>query len=374
MPDYPESGEKTSSLSINKVHASVAQEANAMDVDNVSRGALGPDCLNDSVIYCARNFSMNERVDHLQGATIDQHIEFPETVYGPYWGVTPPGSDPLINDHSSTFHREERRRWAKINTHCSSRQLVDADPSTITSGHDTDDYLGIGDYASSRSYRSDFGSTLLNIPNNGNGYSLFYQTDINIAHSLDNNIAISPSKFKRWLGGHRFWTGVVYLLRPSIKSERVLCWSPDHMVGASACEVTTGTEAKRGQLGTAHLGITHSYTDVIKVNNDFIKRLCDAQGINFELRKMALDGTSYFGWMVVGGLDRWDYIVPGSASSGLSDAVGAYVDEVGGVVLEMSYGLGQLVQTNGGSTNIIAFKDPDSGSVLETTSSLIQYQ
>lgn len=88
---------------------------------------------------------------------------------------------------------------------------------------------------------------------------------------------------------------------------------------------------------------------------------------------MYLDGTSYFGWKVVGAVDRWDNVSP-QAGSGLAGAVG---DVASGTTInegELSYRDGQMVVVNGGSTNIMAFKDPDSQGILDRKSSLLNYK
>ncbi len=365
MPDYPESSDSISPLSIKVLQRDVGGEANLMSSTNVSRGAFGPDVLNDSVIYCARNFSVNERVDYNQGCNIDKYIDFPETLGGPYYDADPVSSDPITAPHASVWHSEERRRWRVIPSHSVSRLLTEADTSISTSVT-TDDWTGSGDYASTDSLRSSFGRRLLNIPNNGNGYSLMFHTDINLAHSLDNDYTLNPKEFKRWLGGQRVWTSVVYVLKPSEKSTRVLCWSPGHMIGASGNEIPESAfMSKYGQSPTATVDITHSYTDVIRINNNFIRRLCNARGVDFDSRKMSLDSTSFFGWIVVGGLDRWDYVPP---YGGLEGAVSDLISGPG-----ESYDRMQKIHVNGGTTNIIAFKDEDAGNELEDTSSLIHY-
>ena len=157
-------------------------------------------------------------------------------------------------------------------------------------------------------------------------------------------------------------------------------WSPGHMIGASCGMAvggatdtsTTGIEG-RYKSNWASIDITHSYTDVIRINNAFIKQLCLASGIDYDLHKMQLDGTSFFGWSVRAGLDRWDYIP--KSDSFLKDVNASLPEGV------MSYAEGQYVHVNGGNVNFIAFKDCDASdnnhagtsNPLSDTSSLLQY-
>ena len=368
MPDYPESGDTTEPSSIDLMQQQVGGAANDLKTENISRGALGPDVLNDSVMYCARNFSVNERVGYFSGCIIDHYAGYPETILGPHWEVDPVSSDPVLNPHQSVWHAEERRRWKVIESHSVSTLLKPPTDQTISTSITTDDWVGRNDYSTTDSYRSSFGKKLLNIPNKGTGYSLMFHTDINLAHSIDNNHSLNPREFKRWLGGQRVWTSVVYALKPSAASTRVLCWSPGHMIGASANMAMSGFQGVTGQSAAASVDITHSYTDVININNDFIERLCNARGIDFTARKMELDGTSFFGWIVVGALDRWDNIPP---VEGLGSKEGNSKLKAGGG--GKGYQFFQKIQVNGGSTNLIAFKDSRAGGILTPTSSLTQY-
>lgn len=375
MTDYPKSGNTVKKNDIQELQRSVTGIGRSLFPENTSRGCMGPDVLNDSVIYCARNWGVNERIDFNQNCNIKHHSAYPESIRGPYWGVEVPTSDSVTRyPHSSIYHREERRRWTEIPTH-SSRRVLAGEDLNIVKHVTTDDWLGENDYdvSSHKPFREDFGSNLMKIPNNGNSYSLFYHSDLNLAQSLDNDLSLNPKEYKRWLGGHRVWTAVIYCLLPNENSERVICWSPGHMLGASASEVQNGQQAKAGQLHCAHLAITHSYTDIIRINNSFITRLCEAQGIDHVARKMYLDGTSYFGWKVVGALDRWDRVPP-SKGGGLT----ALVDDISQGTTpnqgELSYRDGQMIVVNGGSTSIMAFKDPDAQGLLDRKSSLLNYR
>tara|TARA_Y100000401_G_scaffold38880_1_gene29432 strand:+ start:19056 stop:20204 length:1149 start_codon:yes stop_codon:yes gene_type:complete len=380
MTDYPKSGDRVLKSDIEKLQKSVSGVGSSLYKENIARGAIGPDVLNDSVLYCARNFGINERVNYKENCNIKFPVKFPETIVGPYWGVdVAPFDDITRYPLADIYHREERRRWTEISSH-SSKRLLDGTDTNVSHLVETDDWYGVGDYFSAtenpgehRQFSVDFGKRLMNIPNRGNSYSLFFHADLNISESLDNNLKLEPKEYKRWLCGHRVWTAVIYCLLPNKNSKRVVCWSPGHMIGASACEVASGQQSKTGQLHSANLAITHSYTDIIRINNSFVTRLCEAQGIDHVARNMKLDETSYFGWKIVGGVDRWDD-VSGSEGSGLSGLVGDVSSGAGPASGSLSYRDGQMVVVNGGSVNIMAFKDPDAQGLLERTSSLLTYQ
>ena len=53
MPTSPKSGEKITRSSISQMQEEVAASGQALTVDDFSRGAIGSEHLNDTVIYCA---------------------------------------------------------------------------------------------------------------------------------------------------------------------------------------------------------------------------------------------------------------------------------------------------------------------------------
>lgn len=251
MTDYPKSGNTVKKNDIQELQRSVSDIGNSLVAENLSRGSIGPDVLQDSVIYCARNWGVNERIDFNQNCNIKHHTNYPESIRGPYWGVEVPTSDSVTRyPHSAIYHREERRRWTEIPTHSCRRVLAATDPNLSTGPIETDDWLGLNSYnvTAHKPFKEDFGTRLLNIPNNGNAYALFYHTDLNIAQSLDNDLSLDPKEYKRWMCGQRFWTAVIYCLKPNKDSERVLCWSPGNMLGASACEVANGQQGKKASF------------------------------------------------------------------------------------------------------------------------------
>ena len=388
MPEYPKTGEQTTRSGVDSLQSEIADTANNIRKESFSRSSIGTDVLSDSVFYCARNFSINEVVDYDAGK-ITVPIDYPETVGSEHWNVNPVVYTGVAdfevsesNEDLSIWSRQERRNWDEIATHSSNRLSILSD-SSISTLMTTSDWLA-GDATQNywNKFKSIFGKRLFDVPNEGKPCALYFHTDINLAHSLDNDHSLSPKEWARWRGGQRIWTSVIYALKPSRHSTRVLVWSPGHMIGASCGMAMHGATAttmwstdpnSRSKSNWASIDITHSYTDVIRINNAFIKQLCLASGIDYDLHKMQLDGTSFFGWSVRAGLDRWDYIPKSDSIKKLYETL---LPE--GV---MSYVEGQHVHVNGGNVNFIAFKDCDASdhnragtsSSLSDTSSLLQY-
>ena len=386
MPEYPKTGEKTRPEGISELQYEAASTANNIKKESFSRSSFGTDALNDSVFYCARNFSINEVVDYDAGK-VTESIAYPETLGGSHWKENPPVYDGVADfevtfdytydTNSSIWHRQERRDWSEIPTHSSNRLSTLSD-SSISTLMTTSDWLA-GDSTQNKwnKFKSIFGTRLFNVPNEGRPFALYFHTDINLAHSLDNDHSLSPKEWARWRGGQRIWTSVIYVLKPSRHSTRVLVWSPG--VGKFIVRPV--------KTNWASIDITHSYTDVVRINNDFIKQLCLASGIDYELHKMQLDGTSFFGWSVRSGLDRWDHVPRTEDDTELAAIIaqqalsGDFSGVVGLKAGTMSYNKGQHVHVNGGNVNFIAFKDYDendnnragTSSPLVDASSLIQY-
>lgn len=356
MSIYPKTNDKIDRDSINVMQDDVSKDANNLISSTIGRGSVGSDVLNDSIIYCARNFSVNERTS---GQKIHSYKAFPETIGGEHWDDAnyPIGSVAIVSKHDSIKHREERRDWSVINSHSSST-LADLADATVTEQITTPDWEGTGIFSPAGvRFKNPFGRKMFKIPNHGRGYNILFHTDINIAFATTNK-GISDMIWFQWLAGQRVWTSVIYALKPNRNSTRVLCWSPAHMLGASASiNMSAITNNSRS------IQKTHSYTDVISVNDTFIRRLCDAQGIDFTDSKMHLDETSSFGWTVVGCLDRWDEVPPDSKELAYNPDIYPNKDFIEDHLnQEPQLTKAQRIQVVGGNTNFIAFKDAENGS------------
>tara|TARA_R100001230_G_C5689870_1_gene202994 strand:+ start:5805 stop:6989 length:1185 start_codon:yes stop_codon:yes gene_type:complete len=389
MSDYPSSNDQISSRSLSDLQERIGKEANNIPKESVGRSSFGPDQLNDSVFYTARNFSINERVGYKFGR-VSNVSDYPETIYGPHWRVNPPivdkvatkESDPLLD----IWHRQSRRLWQKVYPLCSSGIISSIEDEDSENLDRTTHVVTTNDWSNSDlnptqkswiGYKGLFGDRLFKISNKGRGYHLLFHEDIHIAHSLDNDTTLSPKEWKRWLCGMRFWTSIIYVLCPSKDAKRVICWSPSHMIGASGSVVPKGSSGAKGvvknegQSNAASINITHSYTDVLNINDVFIKRMCDAHGFDYEEEKMQLKEDSFFGWCTMSTLDRWDAF----PKDGLTSAVTDYIAEVEG---NLSYIQGQEIHISGGTANFMAFKyvdfDPEAKrNELGPRSSLFQY-
>lgn len=349
--DKPKSTEETTQNSISTMQSEV-QSATTLERKQLSRSAFTGDTINDSIIYCSRSCSTNETVE---GEFLSSYLPFPETRPGGYWGSDPASTDGVTEPHDSIWHRENRRNWDLIKS-CSSKQFALASSDAITHKVDASasgayDWGGSGEYYEEgvEPLYKKFGEYLFKIPNNGNGYNILFSADASIGHCTTNK---SPDKcdIVPWHSGSRFWTSIVYFLLPNKNSKRVLCWSPGHMLGASArVKSDKINQTKRA------INITHSYTDLVSINDLFIQRLCRAQGIDYTARNMKLDGYSSFGWGMVGGIDRWDRV--DALSTGTLAVPESRYKENFDFGEDPHPNKGQRVQIFGGNSSFIAFKD-----------------
>ena len=408
MSNFPKSGDPASSFIISQLQDSVGNAANNLNNDRVGRASFGPEVLNDSIVICARGFGCNERVNRDTSIEINKYAKYPETVLGFYdknyrsppapppggaeeyerwylndlgWksfrtdeGLFPIGEEDRLG---AIAHREQRFRWDQIESHSSrfyAEEIGSEDGYGDTSPvanmtlpeNTTEDWSGTGDWLGSLGFKNWFGDALFKIRNNSNPFSIFFSTDINLAHCY----SYKKDNWDQWACGSRVWTSVIYVLKPNKHSERVLCWSPSHMIGASACVTETPGILKsdgsstRGRSAWASIDVTHSYKDLIRINNEMIERLCDAQGIDYKARNMSLGEEAYFGWAVMGCIDRWDDVdPPHEAFKGETgwEPPGMEHYDITRPSVNGYLGLGgQPVGVNGGNTNFIVFKDMES--------------
>ena len=331
------SGEIIQAADIKDLQSEVGSIANSIPKSGLSRSILSSDNLDDSIIYCARNFGVSEK-DPVSAITT--HINFPESIGDPRFSAAPrKHTDPVVRRTQAIGHMESRtgNAWKTIDLMSSKYWSAGPRSTDITSEISTDDWLCVGafpppSFTPSRSEK--FGERLFKVRNRGNGYSLLFHLDMNAAYSYFNK-ATHVKELMMFMPSDRFWSSVIYFLKPNKDSTRVLAWSPGHMLA--------GTGAINNSVGYAppSVNVTHSYTDIIRVNESSIRTLCDSQGIDYDLRKMHLDDTSYFGWALMTGSDRWDYNTSPLDSTHLKILGGnisfiAFKDDSGGVGLENS--------------------------------------
>jgi hypothetical protein len=323
------SGDNTASAGLFDLQNEVASTANDIPISGLSRSILSSDNFDDSIMYTARSFGINER--DIRSSIGSFTTKYPESIGSSSYADAPVAPDiPVTGTQTSIKFAEHRLKW-RLHPRYSSRNWAEEPTATGVTADVTD----AGNWGGGK-----YGKRLFNIKNDGNAYSMFFHVDLNIALNAEDK---GDPKITAFMPGRRFWTSVVYFLRPSVRSTRVLKWSPGHML----CGTGAIDNSKMFRPGA--IGITHSYTDIIRVNKPMIKALCSSLGIDYVASKMELDDTSYFGWAVMSANDRWDYI------HGL-------VWEAREVVEGRS-----TTKIVGGNINFIAFKDDSGGAGLTSS-------
>jgi hypothetical protein len=112
------SGNKIERTTIVDLQEQVSDGLNAsIGQDDVSRAALGADQMYGGALCSSRQFEV------LQGTIVEDHVKYPETWQGPYWGASidwQTGSTPPTGPSASgpTFpgvnNAYERQRWQRI--------------------------------------------------------------------------------------------------------------------------------------------------------------------------------------------------------------------------------------------------------------------
>ena len=275
MPTSPKSGEKITRSSISQMQEEVAASGQALTVDDFSRGAIGSEHLNDTVIYCARNL-----IAPTQGPLGDA-VDYPETKNGPHWGGS--GGEVL-------WHAKERERWDCIDAYSSELHAKAA----FDAGETVSENTGISSPA---------GNHFFSIPNEGNGFSMLFYANIRVRWNLgigDDNVF---DKWKPWYRGQRFWTSIVYYLKPHINSKKILKWSHGDVLGAS------GSVGSASENVFQNTEIVHSYQDIVTINQETIDQLASYQGYDVDAENLKLSDSKkcFFGWKAVIASDRGDY-------------------------------------------------------------------
>mgnify|MGYP003649334252 CR=1 FL=1 len=359
MPTTPKSGDKITRDSISTMQSEVAASGQALTIDDFSRGAIGSEHLHDTVIYCARNL-----IAPTQGQ-LGRSVAYPETQGGPHWRSTPLATNEVI------WYANARERWDTIDAYSSELHGYAA----FSAGENVSEPIGMGTEAGSHFFR---------IPNEGNGFSMLFYANVRFRWNLGiGNEGRTFNHWETWDSGERFWTSIVYYLKPNSNSKKVLKWSHADLIGASASvqndyESGAGTamfgegtsqsaqideliDAALGKIGFSdnkwkNTEIVHSYQDIVTINQQTIDRLAEYSGFDVEADNLKLeDGRKcFFGWTVNIASDRWDYrdVTTTSMTERDSDR-------------EPTYENGQQYRVAKGNVGFIAFKyDPKSATRL----------
>ena len=330
MPTSPKSGEKITRSSISQMQEEVAASGQALTVDDFSRGAIGSEHLNDTVIYCARNL-----IAPTQGPLGDA-VDYPETKNGPHWGGS--GGEVL-------WHANERERWDCIDAYSSELHAKAA----FDAGETVSENTGISSTA---------GNHFFSIPNEGNGFSMLFYANIRFRWNLGLGKEHSSREFNKWTtwsNGQRFWTSIIYYLRPNINSKKILKWSHADLLGASGSVRNGAGQPLANRFQNTE--IIHSYQDIVTINQQTIDKLAEYSGFDVDADNLKLeDGKKcFFGWTIKLGCDRWDY-------GGASDAsMFTYHSATG----NPTYMNGMKYRVGKGNVGFIAFKyDPKTATRL----------
>ena len=274
------SGETINFRDLDARQASIGDQLNnGLSGEQIERGALGREHIDDSVLLCSRN------VDVTGTVLINKHIAYPETAPGPHWG-SPAAGD---SGHSWNWHMNERVRWREASNYA----------SVLSTTEETDGYG-----AAEHWY----------IGNDGEPFSILFYLNAEIVRPLRWDKTEWKSSSRLWTGT-RFWTSVVYRLKIN-QSAPSLEWSPDYMLGSTAAEYnkfgfdeTGGVKRRRGISSHTTIGSIHAYQDIQFINQDFIDRLATMNGYIARSNNLILNaglGPASFGWRLMAGSDRWD--------------------------------------------------------------------
>ena len=256
----------------------------------IARGAIGPEHLYDGAVITARNFEVGD------STKVIHHIKNPETINGPHWEAGPLGIG-AASRHRWYWHAQERKSWSTIGTYGSTATSAESEPQVVRTTSPKDEV------------------DLWRIDNQGKGFSLMFYLNARLKYALGRFRKKWDHPAKMW-DGMRFWTGVVYYMKPNPDVSVQLEWSPDYMVGAFSSEFNaTNKEAHGGEVAkglNSHTTIEaiHAYQDVQFINQDFVDRLALMNGHATATtpHDFTLRGSALFGWRFVGGSDRWDQI------------------------------------------------------------------
>lgn len=365
------SGAPVSIESLSLAQEDAADRLNNIELDHISRGTFGPEHMVDSVVFTARDFSseVSTTVCQYGGAwgEVDGALSrsFPMTVSSYYWGRDVTGPDFVstwdersINNTTNDYNDSvvmhlDRRHWHLIPCASSKNfsEWVRAEyPAAASSSLDrvTSTDWTEGSFLFEK-YSSKFGNDLFKIGNNGKDFALMFNCNFEIKNAstfpTDGKglaSAAGSNRWRRWEGGCRVWTSIVYFLKPNPDAPFVLKWSPRHMIGCSASSYND-----KEDLNSPMINEVHSYQDVIQVNQTMIDSLCEMSGVyNTGFPGMQLSGDASFGWAALAGIDRWDGLSPDDerVDGFSSDVLSAY-----------KYNGGQPVTIDNGNCSFVAF-------------------
>lgn len=377
---------------INLLQEDAAEKANNVSFDQISRGTFGNEHITDSVIFTARDFSSLEATKICgNGGALESGgdsvprpgalaTRYPMTINGPRWETSVTGPDatfgpsgisalhPTRDYNDPVYIAKDRSIYWQLVKCASSRELAKTfaevgsteEVSSTLLGMNTPDWTGTlpsdkGALFYDASWKGKFGEYLFKIGNDGFPFSLFFYNNFEIKTAmtfLQNSDGewdkAGSNRYRRWEGGCRVWTSVVYFLKPNIDAPFVLKWSPRHMIGCSAASWQTKKASEgKDKLDSPMINEIHAYQDVIHINNTMIQSLCEMSGKTYTNESMGLSGDAAFGWGVLAGIDRWDGYYPSY------DRVDPISPTIG--VHSYTYSNGQPVTIDNGNSGFIAF-------------------
>ena len=391
---------------INDLQLDAADVANNISSDEVSRGTFGTEHLNDSIVFSSRDFSCSESqvVAGVPGDWSGTHSDgclsliHPMGYRGAFWSKNIDGPDyPVVGpalDSGAPSDTKITRDWDDsvvlahqrcfhfdlINCASSKRatEVLRASGGAVDSEEDrclepasSDDWIyypawgpgtlqGVGPSSEYAAWKVKGGDDLFRIGNDGKPFSLFFYNNFEMImattfkqdRSGNADRVDGAHRGRRWEGGCRIWSTIVYFLKPNPNAPFILKWSPRHMIGCSAASYQLDPSLGK-KMNSPMINEVHAYQDIIHINNEMIESLCGMSGKIYKKEEMGLSEDAAFGWAALAGIDRWDRqgpdtTRPDSVRSGdeihPDDGLNTY-----------NYLNGQPVQVGNGNSGFIAF-------------------
>ena len=398
---------------INSLQFDAADVANNISSDEVSRGTFGTEHFNDSVVFSSRDFTCSDSQilagvpGSWQGTYADgclslihpmgyRGVFWSTNIQGPDYPSVAPGldstapsntkytrdwNDSVVLAHQRQFHFElidcaSSKRATEILV--SGGGASDSEEARCLEPADSDDWIyypawgdgtlqGVGPAAEYASWKTKGGSNLFRVGNDGKPFALFFYSNF----EMEMATTFKQDRYKRadrvdgkhrgrrWAGGCRVWSTIVYYLKPNPNAPFILKWSPRHMIGCSAASYQVKAD-NAFKMNSPMINEVHAYQDVIHINDRMIKSLCAMSGKNYTKEEMGLSEDAAFGWASLAGIDRWDGYGPSTIRPDVTKAGDDVYDEddeavIEAGLLEYTYENGQPLRVSNGNSGFIAF-------------------
>jgi len=287
------SGNKIERTTIVDLQEQVSDGLNAsIGQDDVSRAALGADQMYGGALCSSRQFEV------LQGTIVEDHVKYPETWQGPYWGASidwQTGSTPPTGPSASgpTFpgvnNAYERQRWQRIGGYESAGSV----PGTA------------------------YGSDLHLLYSREKGCTIFFYLNLRIGQTYKvpergsvgggahlwsgTNLIAGPAR-----QGLRGWVAVVFWFKFN-DAAPILTFSPATCLGGFANEFNPSSQDYRMFRDVEQI---ISFSETMHIDRATLRLLAFYNGYypyeDFDMGDSDTFRPS-FGWTTYGGRDAWTH-------------------------------------------------------------------